>query len=444
MRRVLFLAYHFPPIGGAPVRRNASFARYLRGFDYEPIVVTGPGTPSYRWTPLDPTLSLDGVNIQRIANREPPRSEAWQARSERWLLTPSPWRRWWEANAVPLASEVGADADLVHASLAPYGSANAALTVARALGKPLVVDLEDPWALDEMLVYPSGLHRRIELHHMRRVLAAASAVIMNTPEAALRVREFPELIGTPVVSIPNGFDAEDFEGPASPHDGKKFRIVHTGSLHTDLALRQRRFPLARRLLGGAVAGVDFLTRSHVHLLDAVERLLAQDPELRGVIEVHLAGVLTEADQAVVANFPYVRVHGFLPHVETIELVRSADLLFLPMHDLPVGRRVAIVPCKTYEYGASGRPILAAVPDGDARDLLADLGTTSLCRPADVVAMADAIAAEVERWRAGVSGGGSRPDGFRQYEWRHLVGELSGVFGSVLGDARRETAVATVA
>ena len=75
-------------------------------------------------------------------------------------------------------------------------------------------------------------------------------------------------------------------------------------------------------------------------------------------------------------------------------MRSADLLFLPMHDLPPGRAAGIVPYKTYEYLAAERPILAAVPDGDARDLLR-VPHATLCRPKDVEAMAAAIADAID-------------------------------------------------
>ena len=71
------------------------------------------------------------------------------------------------------------------------------------------------------------------------------------------------------------------------------------------------------------------------------------------------------------------LRDFIPHAGTIELMRSADLLFLPMHDLPPGRRAGLVPQKTYEYLAARRPILAAVPDGDARDLLEASGVAAV-------------------------------------------------------------------
>ncbi|HEY7421082.1 MAG TPA: hypothetical protein VH541_03650, partial [Gaiellaceae bacterium] len=89
------------------------------------------------------------------------------------------------------------------------------------------------------------------------------------------------------------------------------------------------------------------------------------------------------------------LHGYVSHVESIGLMRSADLLFLPMQKLPSGRRSSTVPGKTYEYLASGRPILGAVPPGDARDLLERLGH-DVCAPDDVEAMVESIAAAVAR------------------------------------------------
>src|SRR5919201_1915929 len=159
MRRILFLAYHFPPVGGGGVQRNSKFVRYLRDFGYEPVVVTGPGGAAGRWTPDDPTLGgdvPDGVEVHRVTGPEP----------------------------------AGAgDVALVSPSLEPYRStALAAAALAEALDRPWVADLQDPWALDEMRIYPSDLHRRRELRWMRAALESADAIVMNTPEAAQRVR----------------------------------------------------------------------------------------------------------------------------------------------------------------------------------------------------------------------------------------------------------------
>jgi glycosyltransferase involved in cell wall biosynthesis len=86
----------------------------------------------------------------------------------------------------------------------------------------------------------------------------------------------------------------------------------------------------------------------------------------------------------------IEMPGYSPHSQSIEAISTADLLFLPLHALPGGQRSRIVPGKTYEYLASGRPILAAVPDGDAADFVRDAGAGAVVGPTDVAAILNAI------------------------------------------------------
>jgi glycosyltransferase involved in cell wall biosynthesis len=147
--------------------------------------------------------------------------------------------------------------------------------------------------------------------------------------------------------------------------------------------------------------------------------------------MHLAGFIYE-DERRRLDGGYARVHGYLTHRESVDLVRSADLLFLPMHDLPEGRRALTVPGKTYEYLASGRPILAAVPDGDARDMLERAGTAVLCRPADVPGIARVIGEQIERKQRGAPPPELDTAMVARYERRRLSERLAGLFDLVLG------------
>jgi glycosyltransferase involved in cell wall biosynthesis len=350
----------------------------------------------------------------------------------------SAWARWWDRESQLVGFESGraSRAELVYASLVPYETATPAARLAATLGIPWVADLQDPWALDEMWLYPTSLHRHVDLRRMRRVLGTAAAIVMNTPEAAVRLQATcPELAEKAVVSIPNGFDWADLDVAAAPGDPGVFRIVHAGYLHTADGLRLRRTARSRRVLGGTILSIDVLTRSHVFLLEAVQRLIDHDPSLAQRIEVVLAGVVNDVDREVAEKYPFVRFTGYLAHEETVALLRSADLLFLPMHDLPAGTRAGLVPGKTYEYLAIGVPILAAVPDGDARDLLSDAGNALICRPSDVAAMASHIADQLTRRAAGTAAPRPRADVLERYERNHLTARLAATFDAVLDQSR---------
>jgi glycosyltransferase involved in cell wall biosynthesis len=444
--RVLVLAFHFPPIGGGGVQRNLAFVRYLPEHGYEPVVITGAGNAPERWTPLDRSMVAkipSSTEVHRIPEPGALERSRWGARMERMLMLPSPFSRYWTNAVLELGSKVGTASDLIYASLVPYDSVEAAAALSSRLGIPWVADLQDPWALDEMWLYPTGLHRRRDLTRMRKMLSSSSAIVKNTPEATHRLlTHFPELGDKIVASIANGFDADDFRESESPREdgGQAFRIVHTGYLHTELAQRVSRTMPVRRLLGGMAWPVNILTRSHVYLLAAVDKLIRSDPSLGSVIEVHLAGVLSDTDRERAAPSSVVRLHGYLQHDESIRLVRSADLLFLPMHDLPEGIRAGLVPGKTYEYLASGKPVLAAVPDGDARDLLSGIPRARVCRPDDVDSMAAILADQIRAWRSGQSAKATPPSVLERFERRQLTAALADVFDRVLSvPARPEPA-----
>jgi glycosyltransferase involved in cell wall biosynthesis len=400
--RVLVLAYYYPPVGGAGVQRTTAFCHLLPAHGYEPVVVTGRGA-SGRWTPEDRSLAAGLEHrIHRVVEPEPgPAGGSRIAdRLTRLGLVRGRWARWWYEGALAAGREALREGPVcaVFTSMSPYESAPVAARLASEAAVPWIADLRDPWALDEMVVYPSALHRRRAMARMGRDLSSADAVVMNTPgAAAAAIAAFPDLRN--VHAIPNGYDPDDFTGPPpAPRGDRVLRIVHTGYLHTALGQQHRTRRASWR--GGEREPVDILARSHVYLLEAIAGL---PPATRDSVELHLAGTLSRADEIAIETSPAadrVRTHGYLGHAASVELVRGADLLFCPMHDLPAGGSALIVPGKTYEYIAAGRPILAAMPAGDARELVRTSGTGRVCSPTDVAAMRTIIGEELEALRNG--------------------------------------------
>jgi len=114
------------------------------------------------------------------------------------------------------------------------------------------------------------------------------------------------------------------------------------------------------------------------------------------------------------------------------------VLFLPMQNLPPGVRSGTVPGKTYEYLASRRPIVAAIPEGDARDLLLQSGTAHVCAPDDVKGIAEALELEIERWRAGGPPPKVNEDVLAPFERRSLAAEFATLLDVVTGRSADET------
>ena len=177
--------------------------------------------------------------------------------------------------------------------------------------------------------------------------------------------------------MPFGYDAAAFAGEAPPARTTA-SASSTWASSTPSRPPPGAGPAASDGCSAAIPGQTSWPARRCHLMGGAERL---DTDR---IELHLAGKLSAADEEILAGSPLVHRHGYLPHAEAVALMRSADLLFLPMQDAP--GRAGLDPGKTYEYLAAGRPILAAVPEGDARDLLGEAGA-HIVEPTDEAAMA---------------------------------------------------------
>ncbi len=431
MKRLLFLAHYFPPIGGAGVQRSVKFVKHLPAFGIEPIIFTGPSEAQGRWQPEDASLDSElppGLEVHRIQGSPPTQT----TRASRLLGTTSPFGKWLSEGLLRLSETLDAAPDVLLVSLAPYEALAPALSMARKWGCPIVADLRDPWALDEVRIYPSSWHRQREQAQMQRLLGQCDAVIWNCPEAHAAGRDLLGEAGSQRQHcIPNGYDEDDFAGlrPRAP-DGR-LRIVHSGYLHAELGLRHRARGRLQRLLGGELSPVDFLTRSHVFLLKALERLQREQPQLAGSIDLHLYGVLSPSDTRIAqeSSFKSIHLHGYTPHSGLVRALVESDILFLPMHDLTQGRRARIVPGKTYEYLRAGAPILAAVPPGDARDFVIAAEAGHCVPPAGSDEMVDAIASAAEKPEKRSS---PVREAIARFERRRLTAELASILDQVLG------------
>ncbi|CAN0427402.1 unnamed protein product, partial [Phaeothamnion confervicola] len=220
MRKVIMLAYHFPPLGGVAVMRVLRFTRYLREFGYEPVVVSVD--PSAQLPePRDPGLLQElasDLEVHRVPCLEPDNyANSWDFPRQKirrnlfktfdFLLVPDD-RALWIGPAARKAVELAKKhrASLIWSTAQPFSTLLAGVRASTSTGLPLVADFRDDWTTSNSDFRRSEAARqRKEKAQEASVLARASAIFSVTPGIveALQKRA-PE--PARVHFLPNGFD----------------------------------------------------------------------------------------------------------------------------------------------------------------------------------------------------------------------------------------------
>jgi len=451
MRRVLMLAYFFPPSKAAGTFRTLRFVRDLPALGWAPSVVTVRGA-TYPSIEVDPQLLHKvpaGTAIHRTAA---PAYHRWykraieRAKAIRPSRTPAPPPASSPAGSAAAAKTAGdsvaagrspldllymlcrtpdIDAgwylpalcgalravwrekpDVLYATGGPWTTFLVARDVSRLTGVPLVLDYRDPWTLNPAVVRAGSKFEDLALALERTVVRRARAIVANTDvlrETLLRAHG-PALGGKTVI-IHNSYDAADYATPA-PAPGPVFTLSYVGAMYD--------------------------AHSPEPFLQGLAALLEREPERRGGFRVRLVGAGAPRVAARVRTLGLndtVQVQESVPHAEAVRLQRSSDALLLLL-TVPSDHST-FVPSKLYEYVAAERPIFAITRGGALAGLLRRRNLTPwIFAPEDVDAIARGLADLLDRHAQGTV---PRLDAatVRSFSGLAAAERLAGVFESVV-------------
>ena len=387
MKRVLMVAYHFPPLAGSSgIQRTLRFVQHLPAFGWEPAVLTAdprayertsddldadvpPGVPVVR------AFALDTARHLSIAGRYP----GFLARPDRWLT----WKyaairagmrmiRTWRPDVIWSTFPI-ATAHLIGSALH------------RRSGLPWIADFRDPMAQEGYPADPKvwNSYKRIESTAVRTAARSVFTSPGAVREYASRYPDCAERLSL----IENGYDEESFAGidaaPARSHaaqGGAPVVLLHSGIVYSSERDPTRLFEALGRLraAGELPAGsVEFRFRAS-----------ANDDLLRTLADAHGVADL-------------VSVLPAIPYRDALAEMAGVDALLV----MQASNCNAQIPAKAYEYLRAGRPIYALTdPAGDTADLMRRAGV------ADIVPLdsADAIAASLPAFLARVRSGTADP------------------------------------
>jgi glycosyltransferase involved in cell wall biosynthesis len=273
------------------------------------------------------------------------------------------------------------------------------LRLARRSGLPLILDFRDHWSQWCHNANPTWLHYARKLRAERECILGASAVIGVTRQLVRDLqRAHREADPAKFHVLPNGFDADLAATPAAPRGpGEPFIIGYVGSFYYSPEMRAsvmepwwRKAP--RHWLQYSPRQEDWLYRSPHFFFRALRQLLDGRPDLKGRVKVRFAGDRAEwLDQQVAAfGLQDVVEHlGRLPHRACLEFEAGCDALLVTSMKVAEGRDYCIAG-KTFEYLATGRPILGIVTEGEQRDFLLSSGAALVANADDTGECAKAI------------------------------------------------------
>jgi glycosyltransferase involved in cell wall biosynthesis len=442
-KRVLFVAYYFPPRGGVSVQRSLKFVKYLRRFGWEPTVLTIDH--ERRSGIYDETLTSEipeGTRVVRVPSHEKFFVDlaGWGLGRLAGLVFRPDAQVTWVRRALARAMELHAEKpfDVVYTSVQPWSAGLVGMKFKERTGVPWVSDFRDPWTRSLSLVWPTKHHWRHDLALEGKYLQAADRTLAVTP--TIRdgfLEDHRSVSGEKIVVLHNGYDAEDLDGEAAGDDGK-FTVVFTGRFQADYGrpAHAGAWETLRSVGTYYRKGVWPTTHSPEYFLKGLADFLSRTPAARGKVRVVFAGAVSEGNKRLAPELgleDIVECPGFLPHAKAVSLMKSADALFLPMWTtVNASERVPYASGKVFEYIAARRPILALVPEGDAKDIAVGSGLGVTAPPRDVAAISTAIGRLYDAWAAGAPLVTSNEEFIRAFTRENLTRELAAVFDGVIG------------
>ncbi|MDZ7344791.1 MAG: glycosyltransferase [candidate division KSB1 bacterium] len=386
--RVLFVSYYFPPLGMGGTQRIAKWCKYLYRLGWQISVVTVKPISYYAF---DESLlgelegirivragSLDPARVLHLLRREKPRSGSLKEGKTNWLfwfLLPDSrilwlpfalWKAWREIRRQNIP--------VIVTSGPPHSCHFIGWLLAKFTGIKWVSDFRDSWLQGNLLPTPTALHRWFHRAMEKRILSEADTITTTSEALAATLAQIGQRATAATHFLPNGYDAEDFAGPAPAVD-HCFDVTYAGAIS--------RFADPRTLLEGFRWFVETAelspSETKLHLIGA---------DVTGHLTNWIAQYqLTE----------YVQAHGYVPHREAVQALRRSDLL---VYLVSPGSFVSLIPGKTFEYIAAGKPVLAIGDRIEGMQLLLKHAPTRHCPFEAVDAIGCALLAFYQEFRNG--------------------------------------------
>lgn len=294
----------------------------------------------------------------------------------------------------------------------PYSDHLIGYLLKRITGKPWVADFRDEWTQCPTLNKPLfQWQKKLNLWMEHRVLYTADRIIMTTESYSIDMSSLVQKeMRNKFVSITNGYDRLDF----------KYTETH--------------LPKRQDKLTFVYVGMFYGPQQPTNFLSAIRCLIEQgNISINSINMVFVGGTgggsgLDDSNTKGLETL--ITKIGIVSHSEAIQWMQKANVLWLVVGSK---RGKGNIPGKTFEYIATGKPILAlAQIDGELAALLRKTGTAAaIVEPDDTSAIKEAIMSLYKKWEHGELKIEPNWAEINKYESKSLTKQLANVLNEIM-------------
>ncbi|MDO8264612.1 MAG: glycosyltransferase [Gallionella sp.] len=384
MKRILMIAYHFPPMAGSSgIQRTLRFVQHLPSLGWQPLVLSADPR-AYERTSGDLMADVPaGTVVRRAFALDTARHLQLAGRYLGWLARPDRWISWKFGairEGLKLIDEFKPD---VIWSTYPIATAHViASALHRKTGIPWVADFRDPMAQDG---YPADPHTWQSYRDIETDAASqARYCVFTTPGAARMYQQRYPAAASRMVVLENGYDEESFASAALQPHGVSHSATGTRPLlilHSGIVYPSERDPTQLFVALGRLKKEGTLSPDELHIRF---RASVHDDLLQNLAQAHGAQDFIELCPAI-------------PYREALAEMLAVDALLV----MQGSGCNAQIPAKIYEYLRAGKPILGLTdPEGDTAGVLRGAGLNNVARLDSANEIARVLPALVRDWHQG--------------------------------------------
>ncbi len=436
MKKLLIVAYYFPPSGGPGVQRVLKHVKYLPEYGWQPVVLTVSNGQfpardesllkeipegviverTHIYEPYDFYRLLTGrkkgeaidVNVIKKENQKISFKEKAAEFIRATFFIPDA-RVGWLLSARKAVRELHEkySFDAVYSSSPPYTCSLIGRYAGRKLKLPWVAGFRDPWtgfiSTPKRWFLPAAIDRRMEYSVFSKADAVECAWEGIIKDA---LGKYPTLGAGKFRHVPNGFDSADFPEIERKRNGK-FTLTYSGSLYG------RRNPSS--------------------LFSAVELLIKRGEVNPAEIILRFVGRFGAEVEEMFRNASFsqsIETISYVPHKKSIEYLMTSDCLLLIVDESKESQE--IVPGKVYEYLGVNRPVMAIAPPQSAiAGLMEETSSGLVAHQSETEKIADIFLNYYNDWKNGTHSFNPDTAIVKSYERREAAGKLARLLDEII-------------